>query len=212
MKKLMLKKFESLPQGETVVEGVAHWFLRPLELWPQALAPSPHKEGRLFRLLSYDSWTLLFALPLFFLLLQFMFRSGVFTAVPSGVSTFAISSIQCCLMNGSELNAWKGSSGRVVRWLRTLNSFPSTEERTSHPGILSSGKELVVQPDRGRSPDVLLHGVLAALCALSRGGLCSSRLPKFTLEFVLLHGRDFTTCFCVKSMDLYCIMTKKSMQ
>lgn len=64
MKKLMLKKFESLPQGEMVVDGVAHWFLRPLELWPQALAPSPHKEGRPFRLLSCDSWTLLFALPL----------------------------------------------------------------------------------------------------------------------------------------------------
>lgn len=48
MKKLMLKKFELLPQGETVVDRVARWFLQPLELWPQALAPSLHKEGRAF--------------------------------------------------------------------------------------------------------------------------------------------------------------------
>ena len=76
--------------------------------------------------------------------------SGVFTAVPSGVSTLAVSPIQRCLTNGSELNTLKGSSGHVMRWLRNLNSSPSTEERTSHPGILSSGEELALQQAEDR--------------------------------------------------------------
>ena len=76
--------------------------------------------------------------------------SGVFTAVPSGVLTLAVSPIQRCLTNGSELNTLKGSSGRVMRWLRNLNSSPSTEERTSHPGILSSGEELALQQAEDR--------------------------------------------------------------
>lgn len=41
--------------------------------------------------------------------------SPVFTAVPSGVSTLAVSPIQGCLKNGSELNTLKGSSDHVVR-------------------------------------------------------------------------------------------------
>lgn len=44
MKKSDAKKLQPLPQGETVVDWIAHQFLQPLE----PLDPSLRKDGRAF--------------------------------------------------------------------------------------------------------------------------------------------------------------------
>lgn len=106
MKKLMLKKFESLPRGETVVDRIACWFLRPLELWPQAYI----KKAGPFTLLSCDSCD--FALPPFSSCYYSLCSAlwGLHGSSQGGVYPCNLS-YSMLSYERSELNALKGSSG-----------------------------------------------------------------------------------------------------
>lgn len=130
---------------------------------------------------------------------------GVFMTSSNGVSTLAVCPLQCYRMNSSELNSLRGSSVHALPWFRNLNVSLLNEEQSFPPGIVSSGKELTLQPNEGLSADVFVPRGRAAcfLCPHLRGPpLCYCFLPAVILEFVFLEGRDLARHLCVNNENL----------